>query len=203
MSSICFFKAIKLIRMNPIYIYTLLLFITAIFTACGGDDNSGALRYIATSSGYESYTLYVGSESGGVEVHADSIKKRIEKIFPASVYENYTNTTISFLNDQIIITQSGSPAEKNTCKFENNSLYILKGDVPVYFGDGNQNALDIRQHYIAYKQSGDNAFSNIAALPQKSIDKDKAAQESPFGAISDMKSEQDTLIWCTRKAAFR
>lgn len=186
--------------MSRKYIYSLFLIVVG-FTACGSDDNSGALRYIATSSGYESYRLYVGSESGGVEVHADSIKGRIDKIFPVSVYENYTNTIISFLNNQIIITQSGSPAEKSTYKFEDGSLYIFKGNIPVYFGDGNQNTLDIRQHYIAYKQSGDHIFNNISALPQKDID--KAAQESPFGTISGMKSEQDTLIWCTRKSVFR
>ncbi|MFV0418074.1 MAG: hypothetical protein ACK5KT_05035 [Dysgonomonas sp.] len=188
--------------MNPKYIYTLLL-VVVIFTSCGGDDNSGGLRYVETSSGYESYVLYVGSESGGVEVHADSIKGRIDKIFPATVFENYTNTTISFINNHIIIEQSGSAPEKSIYKFEDNSLYIYKAEVPVYFGDGNHDALDIRQHYIAYKQPGDEVFNNISALPQKNIDKDNAAAESPFVTITNMKSEGDTLIWCTRKSAFR
>lgn len=189
--------------MNSKYIYTLLFITALIFTSCGGDDNGGGLRYIGASSGYESYTLYVGSESGGVEVHADSIKRRIDKIFPPTVFENYGNTSISFLNDQIIIEQSGSTPEKSSCKFENNSLYIYNAEVPVYFGDGDQDALDIRQHYIAYKQPEDKAFNNIPALPQKNIDKDKAVTETPFGTIANMKSEQDTLIWCTRKSLFR
>lgn len=189
--------------MNSKYIYSLLFITALVFTACGGDDAGGGLRYSEASSGYESYTLYVGSESGGVEVHADSIKGRIDKIFPTAVFENYGNTTISFLNDQIIIEQTGSAPEKSLCKFEDNSLYIYNAEVPIYFGDGNQDALDIRQHYIAYKQPGDKAFNNIPALPQKSIDKDKAAAESPFETIANMNSEGDTLIWCTRKSVFR
>lgn len=184
-------------------IYLPLFTFIFLFVACGGDEDSGALRYVDSSSGYESYTLYVGSETGGVEVHQDSIKKRIDQIFPASVFENYSNTTISFLNDEISIEQSGSPAEKSPYKFEDNSFYVYKRGVPVYFGDGNQDALDVRQHYIAYKQPGDKSFNHISALPQKVMDKDKAAEESPFGTIADMKSEQDTLIWCTRKSAFR
>jgi len=186
---------------KKIYLFIITVFF---FAACGSDDsNSGILRYIEASSGVESYTLYVGSETGGYEVHTDSIINRINLIFPTTVFESYSNTTITFWNESVIIEQSGSPAEKSLFKFEDNSLYIFNEDVPVYVGDGDKKALNIRQHYIAYKQPGDKTYQNIAASPQKNIDKDKAAAESPFGTIADMKSVEDTLVWCTRISAFR
>lgn len=189
--------------MNLKKIYPFLVAVILIFISCGGDDESLALKYIESDSGYESYTLYVGSESGGVEVHTDSIKDRIDLIFPVSVFENYTNASISFWGDAILIEQSGAPTEKSLYKFEDNSLYIYNEEVPVYYGDGDESALIIRQHYIAYKQPEDEVFNNIAASPQKVFDKDKAAAESPFGTIANMKAEGDTLIWCTRKSVFR
>lgn len=184
-------------------IYSLFTVVILFFYACGGDDNSGALRYIAASSGYESYTLYVGSESGGIEVHTDSIKGRIDQIFPTTVFESYTNTTFVFFNNQILIEQAGSVPELSDYKFEDNSLYIYNNGDPIYFGDGSQTAIDVRQHYIAYKQPGDKRYNNISATPQKNIDKDKAVAQTPFETIENMKSEGDTLVWCTRISAFR
>lgn len=177
-----------------------LLFIVLI-TSCGNDDSDKAIRYI--ESEVESYTVYVGSEEGGIELDLDSIKDRLDLIFPMSVFENFTNTTFSFIDENIVlIEQQGSKPEINNYIFEGNSLFLYKDKEPLYYGNGDISSFNIRQHYIAYKQAGDKTFINLQAIPQKEIGKDDIAKQSPFTSIQNMKSSEDTLIWCTRSSLF-
>lgn len=183
------------------YIYALPIIIVIMFSACGDDDSKGIIRYI--ESNIESYTIYVGSATGGQELHPDSIKERINEIFPTTIFENYTNTSMNFIDDFIFIEQSGSPAEMSRYTFEDGSIYLYNDETPVYYGDGDKTNLHIRQHYIAYKQPNDKKFTNRQLTPKKNINTNNVAQESPFLTIEDMKSEADTLIWCTRSSFFR
>ena len=182
------------------YIFLILLIV---FAACGDDGNSErALRYIDTQSGIVDFKMYVGSDEGGIEFDIDSLKKKVDAFFPSTLFESYTSTSVSFTNDEIIIEQS-SIYERFKYKFEDGSLYINKeGGELRYFGDGDQNALDIRQHYIGYK-SGDEAYHLLSSIPIKTISKDTVAAQTPFAKVAAMTNTGDTLIWCTRRATFR
>jgi len=189
-------------RMKLKYLYTFIIVLFA-FMACGDDENSEkSIRYVEFQSGIENFKMYVGSDEGGIEVGTDTLKRKVEVFFPSILFESYTSTSISFFNEEIIIEQS-SIYERFKHKFDDGSLYVDKeGGEFRYFGDGDQNSLDIRQHYIGYK-TGDGEFYRLSSTPLKMIDKDTVAAQTPFGEIADMKDATDTLIWCTRRAAFR
>lgn len=181
------------------YIYYFFIIFVAGLVSCGSDEDTGVLRYKESTVG--DFTMYVGSVNGGQVVPPDSIKKRVEDYIRTALYENYANTTISFLNNEIIVSQN-SPGEKSIYEFQNGSLYLVKDNNLTYIGDGDHTVLNIRQHYISYKQTGDQGFYSKQANPQRIIDADVAASETPFFGVANMKSTEDTLVWCTRNSLF-
>ncbi|MDR2955846.1 MAG: hypothetical protein LBV43_12265 [Prevotella sp.] len=190
--------------MSSLEKYTLFgLFTLILLVSCGDDDDKGILRYVESQSGTESFTMYAGSEDGGIVVDPDSIKIPQTTYFPNSTFESYASTTFSFTNDNVVMVEQSTPAERNEYKFEDGSFYLFKAGEYRYFGDGDKSIINIRQHYIGYKQQGESTFSLMQATPQKDIDADKAAAETPYGSIENMKSEGDTLIWCTHSSYFR
>lgn len=181
----------------------LLVFASFIFMACGDDASDRmALRYVETQSGLVDFRLYYGSDTGGIENDSiDTLKRKPEAFFALALFESYTSTTISFAGERMSIEQSGV-REIFPYKFEDGSLYVNKNGKPRYYGDGDQYTLDVRQHYIGYK-TGDGRFKIVQAEPIKTIDQDYAASQSSFGTIDAMVNKEDTLMWITRKTAFR
>jgi len=182
----------------------LLIFSSLLLLSCGDDStDTAAIRYTESQSGLVDFKLYYGSENGGVEYPKiiDSLKRKPEVFFALASFESYTSTVISFVGEKISVEQSGV-REIFPCKFEDGSLYVEKNGDYRYYGDGDQFTLDIRQHYVGYK-TGDGSFTILPTLPMKEIDKDYAASLSSFGTVADMLNAEDTLIWVTRKAAFR
>ncbi len=183
--------------------YTLLpLVLTLFFIACGDDEtNNRALMYIDSQSALVEFKMYVGSENGGVEADYEALRRKPEQLFPSTLFESYTSTNITFRNDLLLIEQSGV-RESFIYKFENGSFFINKGGEFMYFGEGDHSTIDIRQHYIGFK-TGEGNFTFDPAPPVKNIDKDLAAGQSKFESIEKMLNVEDTLMWVTRKAAFR
>lgn len=182
----------------------ILFFVLVLLSSCG-DDEGDIIRYSAsTIEPFKVYVKSADSEQGGVELGESSITSRIRKIIPESTYEYYVNTTITFLENNIIIDPQASLAlpEKSPCRFEGGSLYISKASQWQYFGDGDQRMITIRQHYIAHKQNGSEKFQIKQVPPQKDMNGEVAAGQSPFGELKNM-VEGDTLIWCTRNSVFR
>ncbi len=148
------------------------------------------------------FKLYYGSDAGGVEnTRTDTLKRKPEVFFASASFESYTSTSISFIGERMSIEQS-SVKEIFPYKFEDGSLYVEKNGDFKYYGDGDVSVLDIRQHYIGYK-TGDGNFKIVQAVPMKEIDKEYAASLSSFATVDAMTNKEDTLIWVTRKAAFR
>lgn len=182
------------------YLYLISFLATTLFYSCGNESDE-IIRY--TESKIDTCFIYVGSETGGVELHSDSIKDRLDLIFPETTFENFNNTTFSFIDETTVLIEQESAPEINNYIFQGNSLYLYKNNEPIYFGDGDITSFNIRQHYIAYKQAGDNKFTTLQVPPQKELSKEDAAKQSPFVTIQNMKSIEDTLIWCTRSSLFR
>lgn len=184
-------------------VYFSIISTAIILTSCGDDESkTNSIRHIESVT--DTCYVFVGSETGGVVLHLDSIKDRLEIVFPPTLFENFSNTSISFIDDsKLFIEQVGSKAEISNYMFENGSLYLLKNNTPVYYAEGDEKSLDIYQHYIAFKQDGDKTFTNKQVIPQKTVDKEDISGQSPFGSINNMKSKEDTLIWCTRISSFR
>ena len=182
---------------------TLLILSVLLLVACGDDaSDTTALRYVDSQSGLVDFRLYYGSDAGGVENNrTDTLKRKPEVFFVSASFESYTSTSISFIGDRMSIEQSGVK-EIFPYKFEEGALYVKKNDDFKYYGDGDLSFLDIRQHYIGYK-TGDGRFKIVQAEPRKEIDNDYAASLSSFATIDAMVNKEDTLIWVTRKAAFR
>lgn len=184
--------------------YTLIALIltSTIFFSCGEDKTEGGIQH--RESNIESYSVYVGSPSGGQELDPDSIAKKIDKIFPTSLFEEYAKTYFIFLDETtVVIEQGNSHAEINKYIFENGSLYLFNNEIPVYYGDGDAKNLNIRQHYVAYKRAGDKSFVATQITPRKTVSKEEASAETPFASIENMKSTEDTLVWCTRSSIFK
>lgn len=173
------------------------------FVSCSNDESDkGVIRY--TESNIDTCFIYVGSETGGKELHLDSIRKRFDLIFPTTVFESFSNTSFSFIEeDKVFIEQAGTKPEMNNYFFSEGSFYLYNNDTPIYYGEGNEESLNVRQHYIAYRQNGDKAYTNIQSIPQKIVNKEDISKQTPFGSIENMKSKADTLIWCTRISSFK
>lgn len=190
--------------MNLKNIYLLLILILA-FSACSNDDNTsaGVLRY-AESEIESPFKLYVGSANGAVECDTTD-RLKIADYISSSIYESYSNTTIAFPSEnQILITlaQAGVKPEKSLCKFEDGSLFIHTGEKYQYFGQGDVNALAVRQHYVGYK-TGEGVFLLRKIEPQKDVTPEEAVSYSSFDSLENMKQVEDTLVWCTRVSYFR
>ncbi|NDV78516.1 hypothetical protein [Dysgonomonas sp. 511] len=184
-----------------IYISVLLLFVCM---SCG-DDEKENLRY--SYSIVENPKMYVGSEeAGGIEVAYNDIPSRLKKLFTASlpVYEALNGSTIAFSGDDIILDSQSALAkpERSPYKFEGSSLYIYKRGEWLYFAEGGNNYLTVRQHYITYKKNGEGDFVVQQAKPMRDMTGDTAAEEAGFGTISEMKNISDTLIFATRNTIF-
>lgn len=184
------------------YLYPLLSITSILFSSCGSDDSGNSIRYI--ESEIEHYAIYVGSETGGKELPVDSIEGRFNLIFPSHIFETLNSTSFTFVDDNsVVIEQTEGNPEINNYIFNDGSLYLYNDESLTYFGDGNTEELKIRQHYIAYKQSGDKDFYRLQAIPQKTINEDDIALQSPFTTIENMKSTEDTLVWCTKSTLFK
>lgn len=182
-----------------------ILLIATTYSACSNDDISDrALRN--NSSEISPFVVFAGSPDGGKRVHPDSIRNKVTAYFPSSVFEGYSSTAISFAGENIIIDSQlgmGGLPEKSIYKFENDILYIKNSGAWRYIGEGNQSLITIRQHYVGYKQPGNEHFQYKQLEPQKDIDSIKAVKTTPFELLDNMKAEEDTLIWCTRSSIFR
>ncbi|WP_108822793.1 hypothetical protein [Dysgonomonas sp. Marseille-P4361] len=184
--------------------YTLISIILASATlfSCGDDKTEGGIQH--RESTIESTFGYIGSSSGVKELHPDSIKKILDRVFPATLFEEYADTYFIFLDEMTVaIDQGDSRPEINKYIFENGSLYLINNDTPVYYGEGDTNELKIRQHYVAYKRDGEKSFTTKQITPRKEVSEEDAATETPFLSIENIKSSKDTLIWCTRSSIFK
>lgn len=184
------------------YTLTALILASTIFFSCGEDNTGGGIQH--RESNIESYSVYVGSSTGGQELHRDSIKNQFDLIFPSTVFEEYSKTYFIFLDETTIaIEQGNSLPEINKYIFQNGSFFLLNNNESIYYGEGDTKTLNIRQHYVAYKRSGDKSFTAKQLTPRKTVNKEDASAETPFASIENMKSTEDTLIWCTRSSVFR
>lgn len=186
-------------RFNKIY---LSLFIIIIFSACGSDDenNGDVLRYV--QSGFaEGYTMVEKTSSGESKqtILLDTVIVDVDNAMSQSlpVFENFTNTTISFIDDNILISNN-TRVEKNTCVFVNDTLYILNGKDSVFYGYKDQQRLIISQHYITHKRGRN--YVILQGDPKSKLTKDDIVKDV-FGSVANM-TPQDTLICRTRNTVF-
>lgn len=186
------------------YIYIAITLAFLFLCSCSSDsaDTAGVLRY-KESEIEKPFKLYVGSPNGGKEyTKTDSLK--IDNFIRSSFFESYSNTTITFPSEnEILVTFAATQVkpEKSVYKFENGSLFIYAGGKFLYFGEGNADALAIRQHYVGYK-TGEGDFVLEQVDPQKNITADDAVSYTTFGSLKNMTSVEDTLVWCTRASYF-
>lgn len=174
--------------MKSFKIISLFLFSALLFSACGDDDDSGALRY--QYSKYTKFEIYAGSPTNKatlVNVKTDTIR------YFSPIIEDFTNATMRFEGDKVFISQLGT-AEVSSYRFDNGSLYIDDQ----YFGTGNESKLFIRQHYYAYKLDGRTIY-RFKGPSQVDYTKDEALEATGL----EMKNETDTLIICTRESLFQ
>ncbi|MDU1889189.1 MAG: hypothetical protein E6767_00745 [Dysgonomonas sp.] len=185
--------------MNSSNIFFLLLTIAIFFSACGDDnDDTGIYRY--SSSSFTQYETLVGTDdhTGKPSTWIDTVNIRGLLTPTLSIFEVFTNTTISFNNDKILIN-NGTRTEKNTCEFSNDSLYIFNGNQKLFYGYQNRDSLIISQHYIIYKDDKEK-WVQIKGPAKNKIEPEDAAK-SIFGSLDNMETT-DTLIWYSRKSIF-
>ena len=178
--------------------YLLFIFIILLSTACSDDDSFNGLRY--DSSEILQFRVFAGSVNGGKSIDTTL---NVTRYFPTSSFESFTNTTIAFTDNIITIMQNAPLPEKSLYRFEKNTLFIESAGRWQYYGFGDKNNLTINQHYIGYRQPGEDKFTVFRANPQSNIDSLIAVKQTPYITLEDMKSEKDTLIWCTRHSYFR
>lgn len=171
--------------------------LTLLFVACGNDDSTTLVYQRSTT---DNVTIYVGSEAGAVERIRDSLRRNNIDAYVGSMYETYTDGTLTFEEDLLLVRLGTSMAERRNYTFEGDNLMVLSGDTWTYMGTGDKSRINIRQHYIAYVSN--NTLTRMQGTAANELTITEAAALTPFGSLDNMTQPGDTLILCTRESLF-
>ncbi|NDW17486.1 hypothetical protein D0T53_00980 [Dysgonomonas sp. 216] len=178
--------------------------VTLGFASCSDDDDD-SVSYKETK--IVNFKMYVGSENGGVEVNTANIdpKKYFKEDLEEEIDDN-EGVSITFSGNKATVSYSG---EKGTIsyKVENGKLYFGEENYWWFAGFGGTGGFKVSEHYGYYRTQYSYNFNDIDLEDlndQETIDINDVMESNYYlGSLDDMRSIQDTIVFCTIESYFR
>jgi len=184
-----------------------LIFVFAMFMACGDDDKVSSIktiRYIDLSD----LIVYKGTAAGAEEIVYNDFKNRtIASYFFKNRYspDFYKYYNLDFNND--ILTYVFGTSDNNQTKivstftFQDGKLFILNADTLkfVAYGDSPDN-LYLERAIARYPVPGENK-DTIHTFDVR-IGADTILKLAGHTSLEDVKLDTDTIVWCNIKYQF-
>ncbi len=181
----------------------LIFFTLLFFLSCEKSNEESSIltaRYVDVSD----FTMYKGTDNGGVEVLFNNLKKNelLSYYFKTGYNQRfYKNISIDFNGNKITYINLNGKKIVSDYKFRNDSLFVITSDsikeVFVALGSSENNLYRIRSlvRYPLPQEEGKEHKDTIVMSEEK-VDLAKVLKLAKFDNLEDMKNPKDFIIWC-------
>ncbi len=181
----------------------LIFFALLFFLSCEKSNEESSIltaRYVDVSD----FTMYKGTDNGGVEVLFNNLKKNelLSYYFKTGYNQRfYKNISIDFNGNKITYINLNGKKIVSDYKFRNDSLFVITSDsikeAFVALGSSENNLYRVRSlvRYPLPQEEGKEHKDTIVMSEEK-VDLAKVLKLAKFDKLEDMKNPKDSIIWC-------
>ena len=181
----------------------LIFFALLFFLSCEKSNEESSIltaRYVDVSD----FTMYKGTDNGGVEVLFNNLKKNelLSYYFKTGYNQRfYKNISIDFNGNKITYINLNGKKIVSDYKFRNDSLFVITSDsikeAFVALGSSENNLYRVRSlvRYPLPQEEGKEHKDTIVMSEEK-VDLAKVLKLAKFDNLEDMKNLKDSIIWC-------